>query len=290
MRMLVTGRTGQLALALAEKAKDHPECEMTLLGRPEFDLEQPDAACRQILALRPDIVVNTAAYTAVDRAESEPQHAFAVNSDGAAAAARAAAELGVPFVHISTDYVFDGRKAEPYVETDGTGPLNVYGRSKLAGELAVRAAHPHALVLRTSWVFSPFGGNFVTTMLRMARERAAVSVVDDQIGNPTSALDLAAAILRIAPRLRGEPGGLHHLSGDGSTSWHGFASMVFAESAKHGGPRPRIEAITTRDYPTAAARPANSRLDCSTFANRFGFRLRGWKETLPEIVARCLSG
>lgn len=290
MRILVTGRSGQLATALAEQAHDHPGLELSLAGRPDLDLERPEEAHRRIVERRPDLVINAAAYTGVDRAESEPQRAFAVNRDGAAAAARAAAELGVPFIQISTDYVFDGRKPVPYGEHDTTGPLNVYGRSKLEGEGAVRAAHEGALILRTSWVYSPFGSNFLKTMLRAGRDRATLTVVDDQIGNPTSALDLAAAILKIAPQLQGEPGGLFHLAGEGSTSWHGLARLIFAESRGRGGPAPTVEAIATCDYATAAARPANSRLDCSAFAARFGFRLRDWKEAAPEIVARCLSG
>ena len=289
MRILVTGRSGQLAASLAEMAADRPDSELIFLGRPEFDLEMTEQISEQIEAGRPELVINAAAYTAVDKAETEPERAFAINRDGAAAGARAAARLGVPFVHVSTDYVFDGRKAEPYREMDETGPLNVYGRSKLEGERAVLEAHPEALILRTSWVFSPFGTNFLKTMLRVGAAQPALRVVSDQIGNPTSALDLAAAILKISPALRSEPGGLYHLTGDGSTSWHGFAEFIFRESAKRGGPAPAVEAIPSADYKTAAARPANSRLDCSAFANRFGFNLRPWTSAAAETVARCLS-
>jgi dTDP-4-dehydrorhamnose reductase len=289
MRMLVTGRSGQLAASLAEVAADRPDLELIFLGRPEFDLEMTEQISEQIEARRPELVINAAAYTAVDKAETEPERAFAINRDGAAAGARAAARLGVPFVHVSTDYVFDGRRAEPYREMDETGPLNVYGRSKLEGERAVLEAHPEALILRTSWVFSPFGTNFLKTMLRVGAAQPALRVVSDQIGNPTSALDLAAAILKISPALRSEPGGLYHLTGDGSTSWHGFAEFIFRESAKRGGPAPAVEAIPSADYKTAAARPANSRLDCAAFANRFGFSLRPWTSAAAETVARCLS-
>jgi len=289
MRILVTGRTGQLAASLAEIAASRPDVEMIFLGRPEFDMENTASIGEQIDVRRPDLVINAAAYTAVDKAEAETERAFAINRDGAAAAARAAKRLGVPFVHISTDYVFDGRKAQPYLELDETGPLNVYGRSKLEGERAVLEARPQALVLRTSWVFSPFGSNFLKTMLKVGAERPMLRVVSDQVGNPTSALDLAAAILEISPRLRSEPGGLYHLTGEGSTSWHGFADFIFQESSRRGGPAPALEAISSADYKTAAARPENSRLDCTAFANRFGVKLRPWTEAAKETVARCLS-
>jgi dTDP-4-dehydrorhamnose reductase len=289
MRILVTGRSGQLAASLAEMAADRPDLELISLGRPEFDLEMTEQISEQIEAGRPDLVINAAAYTAVDKAETEPERAFAINRDGASAAARAAARLGVPFVHISTDYVFDGRQARPYVEADRTGPLNIYGRSKLEGESAVLEEHPQALILRTSWVFSPFGSNFLKTMLKVGAERPVLRVVSDQLGNPTSALNLAAVILKISPALRSEPGGLYHLTGDGSTSWHGFADFIFQESSKRGGPAPVVEAISSAEYKTVAARPANSRLDCTAFANRFGVKLRPWTEVAKETVARCLS-
>jgi dTDP-4-dehydrorhamnose reductase len=263
--------------------------ELIFLGRPEFDMERTASIGELIDARQPDLVINAAAYTAVDKAETEPELAFAINRDGAAAAARAAKRLGAIFVHISTDYVFDGRKAEPYVELDETGPLNVYGHSKLDGERAVLEAHPQALILRTSWVFSQFGSNFLKTMLKVGAERPVLRVVSDQIGNPTSAPDLAAAILEISPALRSEPGGLYHLTGGGSTSWHGFADFIFQESARRGGPAPALDAISSSDYKTAAVRPANSRLDCSAFANRFGVKMRPWTEAAKETVARCLS-
>jgi dTDP-4-dehydrorhamnose reductase len=288
MRILVTGRAGQLATALSEQAHGS-SVELITRGRPELDLERPSEAAARISDLRPDVVVNAAAYTAVDRAEAEPDRAFAVNRDGATAAARAAAQLGVPFIHISTDYVFDGAKLAPYVERDKTGPINVYGTSKLAGEQAVLDAHPQALILRTSWVFSPFGSNFVKTMLTAGATRPALRVVSDQLGSPTSALDLAASILAIAPRLRDEAGGVFHYAGRGATNWFGFAEAIFAESRKLGGPSPDLQAITTQEYPTPARRPANSRLDCSAFAARFGMAPRPWAEDLPRVVRRLLS-
>ncbi|PZF77350.1 dTDP-4-dehydrorhamnose reductase [Aestuariivirga litoralis] len=290
MRVLVTGRSGQLATSLSDVAAQQGALQLLVVGRPELDLEQPHTVSKQILALRPDAVINAAAYTAVDKAEAEPKRAFAANRDGAAAAAGAAYQLGVPFVHVSTDYVFDGRKQQPYVEDDETNPLGVYGKSKLEGERAVRDSHPAALILRTSWVYSPFGGNFLKTMLRIGRERPQLKVVSDQIGNPTSAVDLAAAILAVLPALGSEAGGLYHLTGDGSTSWHGFASFIFSESRKLGGPSPSVDPIASSEYPTAATRPPNSRLSCDAFTQRFGVRLRPWQEATAETVARCLAG
>ncbi|MFO1131809.1 MAG: dTDP-4-dehydrorhamnose reductase [Hyphomicrobiales bacterium] len=290
MRILVTGQSGQLASALAEQSRQHPEFDLSFVGRPELDLERPDDAFREIVRRRPDLVVNAAAYTAVEKAESEAQRAFAVNRDGAAAAARAAAQLEVPLIHISTDYVFDGCKSSAYAEEDETGPLNVYGRSKFEGERAVRDAHPHALILRTSWLFSPYGSNFLKTMLRAANDKRRLRVVDDQLGNPTSANDLAMAILKVAPILRVEPGGLYHLAGEGSTSWHGLAAFIVSESGKRGGAQPVVEAVATRDYPSIAKRPANSRLDCSAFRQRFGIKLRHWQDAAADVVASCRSG
>lgn len=288
MRIVVTGRTGQLAAALSEQSLDSPKVELLTLGRPEFDLESAAAIVKQIEILKPDLVINTAAYTAVDKAEAEPGRAFAINRDGAALVAHAASKMNVPLVHISTDYVFDGRKADPYAEQDETGPLNVYGQSKLEGERAVLEAHPGALILRTSWVFSHFGSNFVKTMLKVGAERPALKVVNDQFGNPTSASDLAAAILGIAPKLRGEPGGLYHLTGEGNTSWHGFATFIFQQSLRRGGPVPLLEAISSAEYRGAANRPANSRLNCAAFASRFGVKLRPWTVAAAEVVARSL--
>lgn len=286
-RILVLGRSGQLAQALAERVQHHPGLNLSRLGRPEFDLAHPERVAAKIAAHRPDVIVNAAAYTAVDRAEQDAAAAFAVNRDGAAAAAAAAEALGLPFVHLSTDYVYSGDKPEPYVETDATGPLGVYGRSKLAGEAAVRAAHAASLILRTSWVFSPFGGNFVKTMLRLGAERDELAVVDDQHGNPTSALDLADAILRIAPGLG--DGGTYHLSNEGSTSWCGFARHIFATSRTAGGPAPHVRAIASADYPTPARRPANSRLSTEAFSRRFGFGLRPWREAVDDTVRRLLG-
>jgi len=288
MRILVLGRSGQLATALAERAEVSPAITLTCLGRPEIDFAQAASLADVVAAQRPDLIVNAAAYTAVDRAEAEPEAAFAINSEGAGAAAAVAARLGLPFIHVSTDYVYSGDKPDAYVESDATAPLGVYGRSKLAGEAAVRAAHPSPLILRTSWVFSPFGANFLKTMLRLGAERAEISVVDDQRGNPTSALDLADAILRIAPGLGA--GGTYHVSNEGSTTWCGFARHIFATSSALGGPSPAVRPITTAEYPTPARRPANSRLSTDAFAERFGFRPGPWQDATDAVVRRLLRG
>ena len=270
MRIAVTGKAGQVVSALIERggAAGH---EVVALGRPELDLADPASVAATLAAARPDAIVSAAAYTAVDKAETERDLAFAVNGVGAGAVAQAARALGVPLVHVSTDYVFDGLGDRPYRETDPTGPTGVYGASKLAGEQAVLAAHGgNSAIVRVAWVYSPFGGNFVKTMLRLAADRDEVSVVADQIGNPTSALDIADGILLVAanlaggddPRLRG----IFHMTAGGEASWADFAEGIFAASAAHGGPSATVRRIPTADYPTAATRPANSRLDCGLIA------------------------
>jgi len=245
-----------------------------------------------VASYAPCAVVNAAAYTAVDKAEAEPALAMGVNRDGAGALAAAAARLGVPFIHVSTDYVFDGRKDAPYREEDAPCPLGAYGRSKLEGEAAVRAAWPAAVILRTSWVYSPFGQNFVTTMLRLATTREKVQVVDDQYGAPTAAGDLAAAILDLAERLttqRMDHGGVYHLAASGETTWHGFAGAIFAGWARRRHRVPVLAPITTAQYPTPAQRPANSRLDCGKIARVFGLRLPPWQTSLERCLDQLAS-
>ena len=290
IRVLVTGRSGQVATSLLERAA-LSGIEVVALGRPDLDLERPETVGPAISAARPHLVVNAGAYTAVDKAEQERDRAFAANRDGAGAAAAAARRLGIPLIHLSTDYVYPGDKPSPYVESDPTGPLGAYGASKLAGEEAVRGAHPDAVIFRTSWVYSPFGANFVKTMLRLGGEREVLRVVDDQHGNPTSAIDIADAILKVAPGLvsDGGAGGVYHLCGSGSTTWCGFARHVFEAGRNQGGPAPRVEAITTAEFPTPARRPANSRMDTSAFAARFGFVMRPWQDAASETVARLLA-
>jgi dTDP-4-dehydrorhamnose reductase len=228
-------------------------------------------------------VINAAAYTAVDKAESEPEAAFCLNRDVPAALARACAEAGVPLVHFSTDYVFDGSKAAPYVETDPVNPAGVYGASKAEGEAQVLGAGGPAIVLRTSWVYSAFGTNFVRTMLRLAATREEIGVVADQIGRPTWAEDCAQGALRaVLALMEGQVRGaeLFHLAGAGDASWADFAEAIFAESAARGGPSARVKRIATADYPTSARRPANSRLDCTKMIGALDWPMRDWRLSL----------
>ncbi len=290
-RVLVTGKAGQVALALA--ALDAPGLEIVTLGRPELDIADPTSVSRAFARVRPAIVVNTAAYTEVDKAESETAAAFAVNRDGAANVAMAAAEQGCPIIHFSTDYIFPGDKAEPYVETDRTGPISVYGHSKLAGELAVAKANPAHVILRTAWVYSPDGRNFLKTMLRLARERDALGVVGDQHGTPTSAAFLARATASVVSHVLADPAGTgwrgtFHLVADGAADWAGFAEEIFAQSAKRGGPSATVRRITTADYKTAAARPANSRLDTTRLRAVFGIQPPRWQDDVAPCVNAVL--
>ncbi len=258
-----------------------PGVALSFAGRERLDLAAGADPGALIAAERPAAVINAAAYTAVDKAESDADAAFRLNRDAPAAMARACARLDIPFVHFSTDYVFDGLKAEPYLETDATGPTGVYGRSKLEGEQAVMAAGGRAAILRTAWVFSAFGANFVKTMLRLAGGREEIGVVADQLGRPTWARDAAAGALRAAEvLLDGGEGGLFHLSGADDATWADFAEGIFAESGRRGGPQARVRRITTADYPTPARRPANSRLDCGRIEAAMGLKMRPWREAL----------
>ncbi|MGX5846516.1 dTDP-4-dehydrorhamnose reductase [Mesorhizobium sp. PL10] len=294
MRLVVTGRDGQVAASLLEAGKARDGIEVVAVGRPTLDLARPDTVFDALAAARPDIVVSAAAYTAVDQAEDEPDLAFAINAVGAGKVAEAAARLGVPVIHLSTDYVFDGSKDGPYVETDATAPLSVYGASKLAGELAVSAANPRHLILRTAWAYSPFGENFVKTMLRLAGDRDEIPVVADQWGNPTSALDIADAILHAAAMLRPDMGfssfGTYHLVGTGATNWSGFARHALDASQVFGGPHARVRDIATVDYPTKAKRPTNSQLSTAKFTETFSWAAPEWQQSTNKTVSRLLNG
>jgi len=261
---------------------------MVAVGRPELDLESGEGIDRVMAAVEPLAIVNAAAYTAVDTAEAEQRRAFEVNCGGAALLADAAARRGIPFIHISTDYVFDGGKPSPYREDDIPAPLNIYGSSKFASEAAVLKANPRAAVIRTSWVYSPYGNNFVRTMLRLSETQLTVRVVDDQRGTPTSAADLAAAILVIVERLRSANGcddaGIYHLASEGEISWYGFAVAIFGSLARRGRRVPRLQAVTTADYPTPARRPKNSCLDSSKAERVFGVRLPPWRPSLEACL------
>jgi dTDP-4-dehydrorhamnose reductase len=290
MRILVTGVSGQIARSLAEASRGLADAEVRLAGRPELDLTRPQSILPAMVAFRPDVVVNAAAYTAVDRAEAEPDLAHAVNCEGARAVAEAAAQLQAPVIQLSTDYVFDGRSRAPYREADETAPLNVYGRSKLAGERAVAEANPRHLILRTSGVYAPYGANFVRTMLRRAAEGGTLSVVDDQVTCPTFAPDISEAILTIARRWadggwRAEHAGVTHLAGPDAVSWHAFAERVVAGARDRGGRWVSVAPIKTAQYPAPARRPANSRLATERLSAVFGIRL----PRLEESLARCLD-
>jgi dTDP-4-dehydrorhamnose reductase len=254
-----------------------------------LDVTDAEAVRRAVEQYAPDVVVNAAAYTAVDRAESEPEAAFAVNRDGAAHCAEACAVAGIPLIHFSTDYVFDGTKGAPYTEDDAPNPLGVYGASKLVGEEAVRDRLDTHVILRTSWVFSAHGHNFVKTMLRLCRERDVLRVVADQHGNPTAARDLALAALRIARRAvtaDRAAWGTYHLAGTPATTWHGLAEAVVAEARPHGPVRAeRVEAIPTSDYPTPARRPADTRLDGERIERSWGIAPPDWRDALAQVVA-----
>jgi dTDP-4-dehydrorhamnose reductase len=263
-------------------------------GRDELDVTDGAAVADTVARLAPRLVVNAAAYTAVDRGETEPAAAYAVNRDGPAHLARACALTGAPLVHVSTDYVFDGTNRAAYSEDDAVAPLGVYGASKLAGEEAVRAALDRHLILRTAWVYGVDRGNFVRTILRLGAERELLRVVDDQRGSPTAAADLAGAALAVARRLleHAPPAGgfgTFHCAGGGETTWHGFAREIFRLAAARGVRVPRLEPITTADYPTPARRPANSVLDCARLARVYGIRLRPWRAALAETLDRILT-
>ncbi|MEH2510528.1 dTDP-4-dehydrorhamnose reductase [Nitrobacteraceae bacterium AZCC 1564] len=286
--IFVAGKSGQLARCLQELAVKQT-LPLVAFGRPEFDLSRDVDVEQVITGLAPAAIINAAAYTMVDQAEVEPEVARAINRDGAARLAAVARSRNIPFVHISTDYVFDGAKLSPYNEEDQSAPLNVYGRSKYEGEVAVFAAHPHAVVIRTSWVYSPYGHNFVRTMLRLAATQATVRVVNDQRGTPTSASDLAAAVLEIVRQLRadrfGDKSGIYHLAGRGEASWSDFAEAIFASLTRRGQRVPTVRAITTEDYPTPARRPRNSCLDSTKAHRTFRVQLAPWQES----VERCLD-
>lgn len=291
-RMVVTGRNGQVAQSILELGARRG-FEVLALSRPGFDLAEPATIGPALRALAPDVVVSAAAYTAVDKAESEADLAMRVNRDGPRALAEAAGELGVPILHLSTDYVFDGTKPSPYVEDDPTAPINIYGLTKLAGEQAIAAASPNHVILRTAWVYSPFGANFVKTMLALSGKRDSLRVVADQIGRPTYAPDIAEAIFSVARRLGDDASpelrGVFHLSGADDASWYDFAASILAGSAARGGRPVMVEPIGSADYPTPARRPANSRLDGGKLARAFGVTLPSWRQSLEPCLDRLVA-
>lgn len=280
MKVLVFGTSGQVARALARACP--PDVALRQLGRAEADLADPEACAAAIMGADADVVINAAAYTAVDRAEAEPALADAVNGAAPAAMARAAALRGLPFLHISTDYVFDGTGAHPWSPTMPTAPLGAYGRSKLLGEAGVLAAGGRHAILRTSWVFSADGANFVKTMLRLGAERKALRVVADQVGGPTPAADIARALLQMASAFHAghATSGIHHFAGAPDISWAGFAREIFRQA----GLAVEVADIATADYPTPARRPANSRLECASLATAFGIPRPDWRAGLAQVL------
>lgn len=276
MSVLVFGSTGQVAQELRARLPD-----ATFLSRDEADLNDPPACAAAIMACAPTAVINAAAYTAVDRAEEDEAQALRVNGEAPAAMARACAALDIPFVHISTDYVFDGSGETPWHPHDPVSPLGAYGRTKLVGEQGVVAAGGRFVILRTSWVFSAHGNNFVKTMLRLSQTRDMLSVVGDQIGGPTPADDIAAACTVIAAQLRaGAPSGIYHFAGTPAVSWADFARAVF----KMANRTVQVRDIPTTDYPTPAARPANSRMDSRSLMRDFGISAPDWQAGLTQVI------
>lgn len=290
MKILVTGREGQLVQSLLERGNAYPATSMRAVGRPDLDLENPTSIERVVRSESPDIVINAAAYTAVDQAEDEPERAFRINAAAAGELAAAARAVGARIIQISTDYVFDGRATGAYHEDDATNPLGVYGRSKLEGEEQVRRENPEHMIVRTAWVYSPFGRNFVKTMMRLGQHHELVTVVEDQRGNPSSALDLAEGLMNVIAQWEQDPrrglGRTYHLAGSGAASWFEFAQYVFAECSKRGLPSATVRPIVTKDWPTKAVRPQNSVLDCTSFTRLFNYQPPEWKMSVSDVLAR----
>ena len=285
MKILITGSKGQLAQSLQSSLAS--EGKVLALGRQAMNLADPEQIRQQISLLRPDLIVNAAAYTAVDRAEEEAELAFAVNAVAPRVLAEEAARLGVPVIHYSTDYVFDGTKSQPYVEEDVPHPLSVYGASKLAGERAIQAVGGEHLILRTSWVYSQHGHNFLLTMQRLLQQKDSLAVVADEIGAPTWAGTIAEATAQlIRARHKGQEfSGLYNLTATGETSWFGFASAIAEHLRRQGRLRAAIKPIASKQYPTAAERPLNSRLNCARLQQDWNIQLPEWKAALQQ----CLS-
>lgn len=285
MKVLITGRNGQVAQALLSSLAGLGE--LTCLGRAELDLSDVQAIRQRVRTLRPDLIINAAAYTAVDQAETDADNAFAINAVAPGVLAEEAKALGVPLIHYSTDYVFDGSKASPYREDDEPQPLGVYGQSKLAGEQAITAAGGDYLILRTSWVYSLYGRNFLLTMQRLLQEREELRVVSDQVGAPTWAGTIADTTRALIEQWQqGTPGpwGTYHLTGLGETSWFGFAEAIGEQLRSTGKPCARLVPIASSEYPTPAQRPLNSRLDCSRLQTAWNVRLPTWQGALADCL------
>lgn len=290
LRLAVTGLKGQIVSALIERAPR--DIEIIALGRPQFELARREAVLASLRHARCEVIINAAAYTQVDKAESEPELAMRINAEGAGHVAQAAAELGVPLLHLSTDYVFDGLLDRPYREDDPINPTSIYGCSKLAGEEKIRETHQRHVILRTAWVYSPFGVNFVKTMLRLGADRDEINVVADQYGNPSSAIDIAEALIFIAKRLRkghsNDFYGTFHMTGAGEASWADMAQWIFQIEEEYSKKNMLIHRIETKDYPTPARRPINSRLDNTKLKNIYGVSLPHWRSSLEKCVRRLI--
>jgi len=289
MKLLVIGENGQLGWEVCRKGKNQG-IDMSGLDLPDFDVTEPSAVKKAVSQAGISLVINASAYTAVDKAESEPEVAFAVNRDGPAYLAASCAEVRIPLIHVSTDYVFDGNKKSSYRETEPVSPLGVYGKSKAAGEIEVRDNLKEHLILRTAWLYGIQGHNFAKTMLRLGKEKEVLSVVADQYGCPTYAADLAEAILAIADQInkgRDITWGTYHYCGKGVTTWHGFAEAIFNLAKQHDSLMvKKVVPITTSEFPTPAKRPANSVIDCSLLTKTFNVRLRPWQESLADMLNR----
>ena len=288
MRLLITGANGQVGHSLVQQLQHRPDTTLLALDRQGLDITDRAAVLAAVEAFRPDFIFNAAAHTAVDKAESEPEAAAAINQHGARHLAEAAHAVGAVMLHISTDYVFDGQSHEPYREDDATAPQGVYGQSKLAGEQAVQTACPRSIILRTAWVFGEHGHNFVKTMLRLGAQRDTLGIVADQHGAPTYAGDIAAALIRIAEQLAAGQStayGVYHFSGSPYVSWHQFAAAIFEQAQAQGllAVVPTLNVITTADYPTPAKRPANSCLNLNKIQTAFGITPSNWQAALADL-------
>jgi dTDP-4-dehydrorhamnose reductase len=295
VKVLIFGATGQVGheLTLAAWPSD---TVVVGLSRPTYDITDADAITAALALHTPDLIINAAAYTAVDKAENDVATAFEVNDYGPSLLAAASARAGTPLIHLSTDYVFDGTCVVPYKESDPTTPINTYGRSKAAGEAAVRSKQPHAIIVRTSWVYASHGHNFLRTMLRIAADREEIAVVADQVGTPTAAKSIAAALVTISERVvnarrAGLEGswGTYHFTDVGETTWYGFAKHIFSHLEGCDLRIPRLKPIATEEYPTPARRPVNSRLDCSLIERTFGIRRTRWQQGVERAIDELLS-
>jgi len=292
MRILVTGKEGQVDTSLQVLADSQADIDLVRIGLPEIDLSKPDTLDNVVRDAQPDIIISSAAYTAVDKAESEVALAEAINGHGPGRLAELAAELDIPILHLSTDYVFAGDKTGLYDETDMPAPQSVYGRTKLLGETLIQKATANHVILRTAWVYSPYGNNFVKTMLRLGASRDEINVVADQQGCPTYAPEIARGLLHVARRMVGDNDpslrGVFHLTGQGETTWAGFAEAIFAGAAARGAKPVKVNPITTADYPTPAKRPSNSRLSGQKLADTYDLRLAPWQTSLSDCLDALL--